>query len=246
MTAMTFAREVVSGGPAALPRVNTPVTVSPAVGEAEIPPVEARSRVEDVLLRVAGRRPGPTEVVLARPVFQGDLESEWPGARYVVRWVTERGVHEVPCRYLDRELIGPRVLGWRVAVTGPVSRLQRRAHARVDLAVPIQLTFLTREDDRSVVTTAQVNGLTINLSEGGVLAALRPCEPHLSAAVVARFEIARQPFVLAGKVVRVQPVPGRLGGPGVAVQFDRPDEHGDRLRPLLFAHQLNARRIGVA
>jgi hypothetical protein len=59
--------------------------------------------------------------------------------------------------------------------------------------------------------------------------------------------VAGERFVLAGRVVRHQPAPRQAGfaGLGVAIAFDTPDVHGDRLRPLLFARQLNARRIGV-
>lgn len=250
MTRTMFAREVVSGGPAALPPVTTRVTVTPA-GSAATPGadhlVEALSLVEDLRLEVTGRRPGPAEIVIARPVFSGDLEAERPGARYVVRWVTDRGVHEVPVRYVSRERIGPVVLGWRLTVTGPVSRIQRRAHARVDLAVPVQVAVLDDSSlDGEAVGVGVLTGRTINLSEGGMLACLNPPVPVLGAAVVVRFEIAEERFVPTGTVVRLQPTSGPAARPAVAVQFDRPDAHGDRLRPLLFAHQLHARRLGVS
>jgi hypothetical protein len=57
--------------------------------------------------------------------------------------------------------------------------------------------------------------------------------------VLVRFVLSDEAFALPGRVVRHQPTTS------IAVAFHSPNEHGDRIRPLLFAHQLNARRIGV-
>jgi len=252
-------REVVSGGQAALPSLNTRVLVSPHDGAAGSGdpggrrpagapgPIAAPSLVEDLRIEMTSRRPGPAEIVIAQPSFPGNLRGESVGAEYVLRWPTDRGVHEVVGRYLGRERIGASLIGWRLRVTGSVSRIQRRAHARVEVALPVELAVLdTTEADATTIGVAVFEGLTVNLSEGGVLANVRPTTPpSVGSAVVVRFELAHQKFVLSGKVVRAQPVPGRVGALGVAVQFDTPDAHGDRLRPLLFAHELNARRVGV-
>jgi hypothetical protein len=198
---------------------------------------------------MTGRRPGPPELVITQPNFPGNLQGETVGTPYVVRWSTERGLHDVTVRYLGRERIGPAVLGWRLRVSGPVTKLQRRAYARVDVAVPVEFAVLAapgREPARGAGSATILRGLTVNLSEGGVLATLEPAGPlPLDAPVVLRFDLGGQRFVLSGRIVRVQPAPGRPGLVGVAVRFDTPDAHGDRLRPLLFARQLNARRLGV-
>jgi hypothetical protein len=258
MTKTVFAREVVAGGLTALPPVNSRLTVvapprpdgSAADADGRGRATEVPSRVEDLRLEVTGRRPGPAEVVIAQPAFAGNLEGERPGTVYVLRWVTERGVHEVTGRFVARERIGPALIGWRLQVDGPVSRVQRRAHARVDVSVAIEMAVpddATRVGRPAGVTL--LRGTTVNLSEGGVLALLDwvPSSPREGAAVVVRFAVSGQPFVLTGHVVRVQEAsrPGRAGGIALAVAFDTPDVHGDKLRPLLFARQLNARRVGV-
>lgn len=251
MTTQTvFAREVVSGGLSALPPVNARLSVSPlsgAEGPAYGQVVEVPTRVEDLHLRLGDRRPALAELVIAQPVFAGNLQGEFTGAPYLLRWLTERGMHEVTGRYLGRRRVGPALIGWRLGISGPVTRIQRRAHARVAIATPVEVV--------PVVPAGAVahacSGVTVNVSEGGVLAGLIGPEPDavpaVGADVLVRFAVAGEAFALPGRVVRRQavPRPGQEPGVAVAVAFDSPDEHGDRLRPLLFAHQLNARRVGV-
>jgi hypothetical protein len=87
----------------------------------------------------------------------------------------------------------------------------------------------------------------VNLSEGGVLATLEPPAAPVQAAVIVRFGLAGERFALPGKVLRHQAASGAgiIGSLATAVQFDTPDVHGDRLRPLLFARQLDGRRLGT-
>lgn len=231
------AREIVSGGLTALPSVNTRISVSPGGADVAGRRVEARTIVEDLRLKV-GRRHAAAEVVIAQPSFAGDLHGEATGAGYLLCWTTDRGIHEVVGTYVDRERIGPLLIGWRLHVEGPVQRIQRRAHARFDLTVPVHVM----DGDGGVV-----RGYTVNLSEGGVLASLEHPAPSVGSSVVVRFALGSQQetFVLAGRVVRQQPTTGPKPGVFVAVAFDTPDAHGDRLRPHLFAHQLRARQVGV-
>jgi PilZ domain len=234
------AREVLPGGLTALPSVNTRITVSPGA-DADGPGRRSESRtiVEDLRLKV-GRRHASAEVVIAQPSFAGDLHGETPGAGYLLRWTTDRGIHEVAGTYVERERIGPRLIGWRLHVEGPVTRIQRRAHARVDVTVPVHVL----DGDGGVV-----RGYTVNLSEGGVLMSLEMPAPSVGSEIVVRFALgsggSQETFVLGGRVVRQQPTSGPRAGVFVAVAFDTPDAHGDRLRPHLFAHQLRARQIGL-
>jgi len=191
------------------------------------------------------RSPSSAELIIAQPEFAGDPESVYVGAEYVLRWLNERGVHEVVGRFLGRRRVGPVLIGWRMGITGPVTRIQRRAHARVAVSVPVEVLPLSAdgEVDESAAAPAGWTGLTVDVSEGGVLAALRPAAPVAAPAVGSdvevRFVLSGEPFVLAGRVVRRQTTST------IAVAFDSPNVHGDRIRPLLFAHQLKARRIGV-
>jgi len=248
-------REVVTAGLTALPAVNSRLSLMPVEGSAATAygqVVEVPTRVEDLHLQVGDRRGSSTaELVIAQPVFAGNLEAEQVGAQYVLRWLTDRGVHEVTGRYLGRRRVGPVLIGWRMGISGPVTRVQRRAHARVAVTVPVQveLPVPPAADDREDVGDAAgspvvLTGITVNVSEGGLLATLQPSPsgvavPASGTAVVVRFVLAQEPFDLAGRVVRHQ------GADGLAVAFDDPNGHGDRLRPLLFAHQLKARRLGV-
>ncbi|HEY6793494.1 MAG TPA: PilZ domain-containing protein [Kineosporiaceae bacterium] len=267
MDSTVFAREVVAGL-AALPAAGTRLTASPAPdawavdGASGVP--EVPTLVEDVRLEVRGRRPAQPELVIGQPAFTGNLHGELPGTPYVLRWVTDRGLHEVTTRYLGRERIGPALLGWRLRVSGPVSRIQRRAHARVPLCTPVEFVVLDDGgEDGNAAGVALVPGITVNLSEGGALAVVAGSVPALQAAVEVRFQLATELFAIPGRVVRHQPVAHRDGGPAsggspavrvlrpeertaVAIAFEHPDEHGDRLRPMLFDYQLRGRRLGVA
>jgi hypothetical protein len=266
MTRTVSAREAVPGGLAtALPSPGTRLTLSRIAPSAQAAgtatrPVEVPTVLEDLRLDVAGRRPGAAEIVIARPAFTGDLLGETGHDSYLLRWVTDRGKFEVTGRYVSRERIGPVLIGWRLQVTGPVSRTQRRAHARVDVTVPVGIALPdgVPDDGPDPAPGAAWQGWTVNLSEGGVLATLCSPAPPVDAPVRVTFALEGSHFALTGRVVRHQPartasggcVPGSVGSDGVArvaiaVAFDTPEVHGDRLRPLLFAQQLRARRIGV-
>jgi len=251
-------REVVTGGLSALPPVNSRLSVSPAAGSAVTAygqVVEVPTRVEDLHLQVSDRRGSSSaELVIAQPAFAGDLEAEHEGAQYVLRWLNDRGVHEVVGRYLGRRRVGAALIGWRMGISGPVTRVQRRAHARVAVAVPVHVEPVPDGDADADLGTPWT-GITVNVSEGGMLAALPPSTSHVAgppgppvgAAVRVAFALAGESFDLVGRVVRRQApaTTGPAGTAAVAVAFDDPNAHGDRLRPLLFAHQLNARRVGV-
>jgi hypothetical protein len=239
----TFAREVLTTGTQALPAAGTRATVSPAPGtwyadDGRVP--EAPTIIEDVQAGLRGRR-AATELVVAQPTFAGNLHGELPGTPYVVRWMNGQGVHEVPTGYVGRERLGPLVLGWRLRATGPVSRVQRRAHARVEITLPVQLVVLDDGEPGREPGVRLLDGVCVNLSEGGILAVIETPLPALRTAVEVRFGLGSQSFALPGSVVRHQAAPV-----AVALAFDTPDAHGDRLRPLLFAHQLQTRRLGVA
>ena len=247
MTTQTvFAREAVSGGLSALPPVNARLSVSPlsgAGGPAYGQVVEVPTRVEDLHLHLGDRRSATAELVIAQPMFAGNLRGELTGAPYLLRWLTERGTCEVTGRYLGRQRVGPALIGWRLGVSGPVIRIQRRTHARVAITTPVEVVAAAGVPARGCA------GVTVNVSEGGVLAALvgpdREAVPAPGEDVVVRFAVQGEAFALPGRVVRHQavPRPGQAPAVAVAVAFDTPDRHGDRLRPLLFAHQLNARRV---
>jgi hypothetical protein len=64
-----------------------------------------------------------------------------------VVWSTDRGVLELPVQFIGVERVGEIVSAWRVRVTGPAARVQRRHFVRVPYATPVILTVVEPEDD---------------------------------------------------------------------------------------------------
>jgi len=233
---------------AQLPAINTPLRLARRTGDdggadtgAGARPAEVLTRLEDIRVQVARRRAERAELVVAQPIFRGNLETPPTGTGFVVRWLTDRGLHEVPVSFVLRERIGIAVMGWRLAVSGPVTRTNRRAHVRVDITCPVELAWLPEPADGDQPGVTAVRGRTVNVSEGGLLALVDGPRPPVGTTAVARLRLDGELFVLPGTVLRHQD----LARPGVdvhdaraiAMRFDRPAEHGDSIRRHLFRHQ---------
>ncbi|MDQ1286462.1 MAG: hypothetical protein QG622_27, partial [Actinomycetota bacterium] len=175
---------------------------------------EVPTRVEDL---TRDRRTGkPLEYRLAAPWFSGDLEEPSEGTECALQWVTPRGLCRLPCAFEAVEgTAGVRV--WRVRVTGPVVRDERRRFVRVPWAVPVELQVChdldrvsgaaRRRAEESGVRPLltglpeSVEGQAINFSEGG-LRCLSP-EPALPEGLplVVRFTLDDHHFEAAAFVV---------------------------------------------
>jgi hypothetical protein len=232
---------------------------------------EVASRIEDV---VRDRRSGKiTTCLIAAPWYSGDLETVDRGTACALRWVTSRGLCTLPCIFEDQDMTPQGLRVWRVRVVGELRRAERRQFVRVPWAVPVDLV-IQRDLDALPPQARQrafENGIraklpdlperisaeVVNLSEGG-LRCLSP-EPALPPGLplLVRFTLEDQHFQAASHVIRSErhltPQPELLEADEErhqvesAITFDEPGGiHGERLRPLLFAAQLRARRGNLA
>jgi hypothetical protein len=245
-------REYVSDA-SALPVINQRVQVQLSVDEeSDQAATGVPSRVEDVIV-VTGKKP-VQEVLFAPPRYEGDVEPPRPGHPMAIVWSTARGVLELPVAFLDVERVGEIVSAWRVRVTGPAVRVQRRHFVRVTFVTPLVLTLLDLDEKPSLEALtpapapapAPVKGATVDLSEGGLRCVLE-CELPAEAPVTAQFAFGAEAFRLEARIVRAFPHaerPGYTGPPrwDTAVRFVNPDLAGDSLRKSIFAEQMRQRR----
>lgn len=263
------------------PAVNTLVRLtvgSSSDPDAEPVAVDVPSRVEDVMLPEpsSGRnRPArPAELFVAPPRYVGDVNGPRPGTSCLVTWPTPVGMMQLPATFVDRELVGPVVRAWRLAVNGGLYRRQRRRYVRVEWSSPVRLEVPPDDESpadmdgagvaevdgaggadmdgagvaRGEAGTRQVSGTTLDLSEGGLRCLLPPPALVLGQRVRVLLSIDGEDLVLDSDVVRAQPLEAR---PGVVkqvetgVEFCDPEEYGDVLRRAVFSEQLRLRRAGL-
>lgn len=223
---------------------------------------EVPSRIEDTS---TDKRTGrPLAYLIAAPWFSGDLEEPVPDTECALQWVTPRGLCMIPASFKAAESTASGLRVWRVRVTGPVRREERRQFVRVPWQVPVQvkvhkdlgtLAHQARERAERNGIRLLLPGLpdsimaeAINFSEGG-LRCLSP-KPELPQGLplVVRFTLDNRCFETAASVVwsmlRSEGSAERIVE--TALAFDDPSQHGEALRPLMFAAQLRARRAGLA
>jgi hypothetical protein len=231
---------------------------------------EVPTRVED--MRRHRRTDEPLEYHLAAPWYAGDLEEPRPGTECTLQWVTSRGLCMLPCLFEAVEG-PPEMRVWRVRVTGPVRREERRRFVRVPWTVPVELEVCHDLDALAAVARGRaeraglrplppglpekITSQAVNFSEGG-LRCLSP-EPALPEALplVVRFTLDDHFFEASSfvvwSVVQRQAKGSCPARPDVvpeltvesALAFEEPQRHGEILRPLMFAAQLRARRAGL-
>jgi hypothetical protein len=248
------------------PDVNALVRVTVG-GDAEAPAVasEVASRVED--LTVDERTDQPLSYLIAAPWFAGDAEQPVAGTACALQWPTERGMCNLPAR-LDAEELGPNGLRlWRVTVTGPVTRFERRRYVRAPWELPAEL-LVRRDldalaaDRRHHVERAGIpeklkdlpekyDATALNVSEGGLLCASGGPLLLSDLPLIARFTIEQHCFETPASVIWSVLREGTGEGTGKdavfesAIAFDDPSKYGEVLRPLVFQAQLRARRLGL-
>jgi hypothetical protein len=123
-------------------------------------------------------------------------------------------------------------LVWLARPTGPPVRTQRRAYFRARMYAPVMVEWTEGVDDGAAVDH-RLQGVAVDLSEGGVLATVKggatpSSGTPVTVAVVLDGDTLEQPAV----VVRHVDFPG--GGSGLAVAFSNPSLHGDRVRRAAF------------
>jgi hypothetical protein len=130
---------------------------------------------------------------------------------------------------------------WVLSTDGPAIRAQERRHFRAHVAVPARMSWEepTGTDD---LEERHCDAVTIDISEGGVLALVRAIPPEIDSVVDTVLLIDGRELHGPATVVRHVPYPG---GVGVGVTF--PDRHAnaDRLRRAAFEAERRRVNRGV-
>jgi len=221
---------------------------------------DVASRIEDV------ERDGKTGKIvgyqIAVPRFSGDVNLPEPQTPYSLNWHTPSGLWMLPTAFQAQETTGYGLRVWRLLVSGPPRRDQRRQYVRVPWSLPADLEV--RHDlnaldgdrqrlldhhgipDQIAALPHRLEARAVNVSEGGLLCmTLGPVLPaHLP--LITRFTLDSVKFEIAASVVwsLVRDNPAQMAVEN-ALAFDNPELEGDALRPLLFQAQLRARRAGL-
>ncbi|WP_142160743.1 PilZ domain-containing protein [Cellulomonas sp. SLBN-39] len=219
MSITEMEREVVEAA-AGIPHVNQRVRVVLDPDAAE-PGSGVPTRVEDVEVVVDG-----TElrhhVLVSPPWYGGDVEPPAEDSRMTLVWPTERGVLELPVRFVRIDRMAEGVRGWRLVVVGSATRLQRRQFVRVPVGLPVSVE--TRPEDSGTPRHPVADGMTIDLSEGGLRCVLHDRLPD-EHPVTVTFAFGEAQFRLAARVVRAAPWVDRRKArvPGARVVDDGSD-----------------------
>ena len=123
---------------------------------------------------------------------------------------------------------------WTLVPTGPATRLQERRHFRASMTVPARLAWPddTEDPDAEEAEPHRRDAVTVDLSEGGVLALMRGEPPAIGARIDTTLVIDGDELHSPATVVRHVAFPGggvelehRWGGTVLDVVHDR---SGDR------------------
>ncbi|NLT54016.1 MAG: PilZ domain-containing protein [Actinomycetales bacterium] len=278
----------------ALPPVNTLLRMSIGTRVA----ADDEDRMPEVSTRVENVVPGPdgnpvgAELLVAAPRFAGDLDVPLPTTPCEVTWLTARGIHELPTGFVRVEAEdGLRM--WRLRVTGPAYRVQRRRYFRVTCAFPVTLRvterpgdtdtpaddetrpgdrplspsrpnragaqnlsawqraggIVARQDQEKEAEPEEVPliGHTVDLSEGGARCAIKGPLLEAGTKVALSLMLGEERVEATAVVLRaIENASGTASAPDLyelAVSFENPDEYGDKLRRIVFAEQIRARRM---
>jgi hypothetical protein len=256
-------RSDMSSSGAGVPDVNDLIRVSlgnPGDSHGNGPEVDVATRVEDL---TRNRKTGKIlDYLIAVPRFSGDVMLPAPRTACSLNWHTPRGLWMLPTAFVKQEIGRNGMKGWRLSVTGPPRRDQRRRYVRVPwsltatLEIRRDLKALDPARLRLIEHSGAVEALpelpdslaarVLNVSEGGLLC--MTAGPVLSTyqPLVARFTLDSTSFVIPAYVVwSLVRDPVAEQGVENALAFDDPGIEGDALRPLLFQAQLRARRAGL-
>jgi hypothetical protein len=199
---------------------------------------EVPSRVENVTMSPGPSRRVPSTRILhvAAPSYEGDVEVPRPGTWCEVSWLTPTGVFEIGTVFDGRELVGPSVRAWRLIVSGPTRRVQRRRFVRVPWTAPIQIR----------VDNQVLSGQCADLGEGGVRCLLPLPRLDTDVPVDAVLSGTEGLLVLPALVLRSEEITiGNGKKAQLALVFADPEAQGDVVRRLVFSEQLRLRRAGL-
>lgn len=218
---------------------------------------ELASRVEDVLTDpVTGRI---TEYVIASPFFASASEMPDVTTTLFLRWLMPRGVGMLPVAFVGLESTNRGLRQWRLAVSGPPFREQRRRFVRVAISLPTALRVqsdlrqldLDQQrlpetagvDDTLPVLPDVIQARVIDVSEGGMLCTStgQVLPDHLP--VTCTFTLDAHQFQVEARVVRSVGERSRSQTRiRTALSFEVGGKQADLLRALVFQEQRRAAR----
>jgi hypothetical protein len=186
------------------------------------PPVVIASKLLDIVATGSG-----STLVVARAPGDGAFPHVGHAA---VSWTGVMGRFECPVTgRADQREYGP---VWLLQPAGDIVRRQRRKYFRARMYVPVRLAWTVPGDGEADATEQRAAGVALDLSEGGLLATTRDPLPPVGGEVTATVRLDDIPLEHRATVVRHVSFPG--GGVGVALAFDDPSRHGDRIRQAAF------------
>lgn len=218
------------------------LTLRPTAGE----PVALETKVLDL----EPQPDGSTTLVVACPAGLDPREHHFD---VTLAWTYPLGRMECPVSTRP----GRRAYGdvWLLRPSSPAARLQQRAFFRARISMPVLLRWTpepaeTPEPATDVldepagavdaVEPAELLGVVVDVSEGGLMASVRTEPPPVGTAVEATTRVDGDNLVQAARVVRH--VRFASGGLGVGIAFVDPSVHGDRIRRLVFETERRRRR----
>ncbi|HWJ81573.1 MAG TPA: PilZ domain-containing protein [Nocardioides sp.] len=120
---------------------------------------------------------------------------------------------------------------WLAVPAGPTVRTQRRSYFRARMYAPVHISWTEEREDRPPIERS-LDGIAVDVSEGGLLATVRGTMPPPGTRVHAAVVLDGDTLDQVAVVVRHQVFTG--GGIGIAVAFVDPDLYGDRVRRAAF------------
>lgn len=208
------------------------LTLRPTAGE----PMDVETRVLDV----EPYGDGGTALIVACPDGLDPDEHHFDAS---VTWTYPLGRME--CAVSTRPATRHYGRVWLLRPAAAPTRLQQRAFFRARIAVPVAVTWTedapVEDPDQPDPPPANLLGVAVDLSEGGVLAATQGQVPELGTLVEVTVRVDGDNLTQAARVVRHVRFAG--GGVGVAVVFVDPTVHGDRIRRVVFETERRRRRV---
>jgi hypothetical protein len=265
MSRVVVAEEQV--GASVLPGLNTLIRITVGSGsDPQDSPVASQvpSRVEDLVAGDEVQDLGWSSPILwiAPPHYSGDVEIPERGTACTISWPTPAGIYQLNVTFEGRDLVGPTVRAWRMQVSGPSMRAQRRRYVRVPWTGPVTLEVpaapttepgaeSTQEDrDAAAGNTPEgprnLSGAMVDLSEGGLRCLLPPPLLRIGQRVRVNLPVAGQLVETGATVVWTKPRTTPVGTFAEAgFSFDDIEVYGDFLRRVVYSEQLRARRAGL-
>lgn len=198
-------------------------------------------RLETKVLDLEPQPDGAVQLVVAPPADSDPMEHHFDAT---VAWTYPLGRME--CPVTSRPAKRGYGAVWLLRPTALPSRLQERAFFRSRVTVPVRLSWPDESADLPAgpasgePPTVRLEGVVIDLSEGGLLATVRTAPPEIGQLVEATIRVDGDELTQDARVVRHVRFTG--GGSGVGLAFVEPAQHGDRIRQVVFESERRRRR----